>query len=31
MKRNVFVRIPGKRRNRNAAYDALEGLMATRH
>jgi hypothetical protein len=31
MKRNVFVRIPGKHRNRDAAYDALEGLMATRH
>jgi hypothetical protein len=26
-----FVHIPGKHRNRDAAWDALEDLMATRH
>ena len=29
--RQVFVRIPGKHRNRDAAWDALEELVATRH
>jgi hypothetical protein len=29
--REVWVRIPGKYRNRDSAWDALEDLMATRH
>ena len=29
--RSVFVRIPGKHRDRDSAWDALEDLMATRH
>jgi hypothetical protein len=29
--RQVFVRIPRKHRNRDAALDALEDLVATRH
>jgi hypothetical protein len=29
--REVYVRIPGKHRNADAAWDALEDLIATRH
>jgi len=29
--REVWVRIPGKHRSRDAAWTALEDLMATRH
>ena len=29
--RELFLRIPGKHRNRDAAYDALEKMTATRH
>jgi hypothetical protein len=29
--REAFVRIPGKHRNRDAAWDALEEILATRH
>jgi hypothetical protein len=29
--REAFVRIPGKHRNRDAALDALEDMLATRH
>jgi hypothetical protein len=28
---DAWVRIPGKHRNRDAAWDALEDLIATRH
>jgi hypothetical protein len=28
---SAWVRIPGKHRDRDAAWDALEGMMATRH
>jgi hypothetical protein len=27
----AWVRIPGKHRNRDAAWDALEDMIATRH
>ena len=29
--RQGWVRIPGKHRNRDAAWDALENMIATRH
>jgi hypothetical protein len=29
--RSVWVRVPGKHRNRDAAWDALEDMLATRH
>jgi hypothetical protein len=29
--RSCWVRIPGKHRNYDAAWDALKGMMATRH
>lgn len=29
--RQCFVKIPGKHRSRDAAYSALEDMMATRH
>ena len=29
--REVFVRIPGKHRNKDTAWDALEDMIATRH
>ena len=29
--REVYVRIPGKHRNRDAAWNALEDMLATRH
>ena len=29
--RGGFVRIPGKHRSRNAAWDTLDAMMATRH
>ena len=29
--RSAFVRIPGKHQNRDAAWDALEDMRATRH
>ena len=29
--REAWVRIPGKHRNRDAAWDALEEILATRH
>lgn len=29
--RDCWVRIPGKHRSRDAAWDALEDMMATRH
>jgi hypothetical protein len=31
MAREVFVRIPGKHRNKDTAWAALEDLIATRH
>jgi hypothetical protein len=29
--KSALVRIPGKHRNRDAAWDALENMLATRH
>jgi hypothetical protein len=29
--RNAFVRVPGKHRNKDAAWDAFQDLVATRH
>jgi hypothetical protein len=29
--REAWVRIPGKHRNRDAAWDALQNMIATRH
>jgi hypothetical protein len=29
--REAWVRVPGKHRNRDAAWDALQDMMATRH
>lgn len=29
--REAWVRVPGKHRNRDAAWDALENMLATRH
>jgi hypothetical protein len=29
--RHTWVRIPGKHRNKDAAWDALEDMIATRH
>jgi hypothetical protein len=29
--KTAWLRIPGKHRNRDAAWDALEALLATRH
>jgi hypothetical protein len=30
-RQSCWVRIPGKHRNQNAAWDALEDMIATRH